>query len=358
MTDTTPADIWLTQPASTAGFSLAEGFWCTALRVRSAAGDWLPVFTEPPNFTALQTRATFYGNPLLFPYPVTIIGGAFTYRGQRYELPPTKERRVIHGVVRDRPWTLERTWQDESGSHVHASIDVIDTIAFPFPFRFEATYSLLGTILTLAVKAINLGDAIMPFGLGIHPYFPLEGAFPESLNASSGDATANAPDAAFPAAALKDLDRYVVQCNATHFAGGPTGDSVTLTAPEPPFDLRSGQTVGALYASQSRPGLHLVYTKDLPEKTRDTAGLTWQLTDTVRGVTTTIETGEDFRTMLLFSRLAPVPVVSPVIATCLSNAFNLAAAGYPSGMLELAPRESWQTWVRMTATHATAGPVA
>src|SRR5262249_27761648 len=54
-------------------------------------------------------------------------------------------------------------------------------------------------------------------------------------------------------------------------------------------------------------------------------------------------TSEDFRTMVHWSP-PDRSVVSPVIATSLANGFNLRAAGYPSGVRELEPGQSWRGW--------------
>src|SRR5687767_5215988 len=150
-----PAEWWLRQPDAAAAFTPSEGFWCTAFRVR-VGGEWVRALAEPPSWEVLRTRPTLVGNPLLFPYPMAVSDGAFTHGGERYVLGRGREGRVIHGVVRDHPWTVERTWTDAEGDHLRASICTNGHEAalaqFPLPFRLTATYTLQGTTLRLQVE--------------------------------------------------------------------------------------------------------------------------------------------------------------------------------------------------------------
>jgi hypothetical protein len=120
-----PAELWLRQPAAVAGFAPSAGFCCTAFRVRTGGAPpshaWWPVLAEPPSWEALRAQPAFYGNPLLFPFPMAISGGRFSYRAREYTLPPSRGGRVVHGLVRDAPWTVERHWQDDAGDHLRAA---------------------------------------------------------------------------------------------------------------------------------------------------------------------------------------------------------------------------------------------
>ncbi len=44
--------------------------------------------------------------------------------------------------------------------------------AFPFPFQAEYTYRLKDGALANEFTATNVGDAPMPMGFGVHPWFP------------------------------------------------------------------------------------------------------------------------------------------------------------------------------------------
>ena len=256
-----PVEHWLRQPRAVVALVPSEGFCVTAFRVlldphsgdppgrdRDAGntagdpdGDWLPMVAEPPSWEQLHARPSFFGVPLLFPYAHVIAGGSFTYRGQQYVLRPGRARRVVHGLVRDYPWSVDRTWTDGEGDHIRASISTAPTAPttsttsnmngpndpggdprlaeFPFPFTFEVTYTLHQTTLTLEAVATNLSSGPMPIGFGIHPYFPL------------------------PLAPWGRVDDCVVQADVTHLV------SIDSTGPEPRRELTSPSG-----SSDFRPG--------------------------------------------------------------------------------------------------------
>ncbi|MGH2350401.1 MAG: aldose 1-epimerase [Chloroflexota bacterium] len=344
--DGIPAEHWLRQDAAEAAFAPSAGFCCTAFRVRPAGqdGQWLKALAEPPSWAALRGRPAFFGNPLLFPFPMAIPGGAFTYRGERYALRPTREGRVVHGLVRDHPWTVEQTWRDARGEHIRASISTAgdgDRLAeFPFPFRLAATYTLLGPTLTLETEATNLGAQTMPLGLGIHPYVPLPLA-PEAEGSRS--------------------EAGVTYSDVTHtVAVGQDGRTLDMIPARGGVDLRTGQPVPDLLASQRaqrpRGGLLLSYARGTrppapspapTEGERAWAGVHWWLEDCERGIVVEVETDPQFWVLVLFAPPEPTAVISPVLCTCLPNAFNLASHGHASGMVELAPGETWRARMRL-----------
>jgi hypothetical protein len=360
--------VWLRGPQAEAAFTPSEGFYCTAFRVRadtpagvpdstSAGAGWWSVLAEPPSWEHLRARPAFYGNPLLFPFPMAVSEGRFTYRGREIVLPPSRERRVIHGFVRDVPWTVERQWSDADGAHLRASLttagapDLLER--FPFPFRLGVTYSLQGTSLALAVEASNLGGGPMPAAFGVHPYFPLP---------------------LTPGGRTEDLR---VRADVTHTAltapGGvsfdlrPAGETADLAAGLEVADWlqsrmqRSGHGAGAAPAyARVDPASGSVFPPPgggAPEGDGDGAagasaaegqGIGWSLTDTRRGYGVAIESGAAFRVLVLFAPRPPT-ILSPVLCTCLPDAFNLAAHGHGGGMVEIPAGGTWATWVRLSA---------
>src|SRR5262249_26291539 len=72
-------------------------------------------------------------------------------------------------------------------------------------------------------------------------------------------------------------------------------------------------------------------------------GFAWRLHDRAAGVSVEVRASDDFRTMVHWSP-ADRSVISPVIATSLANGFNLRSAGYPSGVRELEPGQTWRGW--------------
>jgi galactose mutarotase-like enzyme len=332
-----PAEHWLRQEQALAGFAPSEGFYCTSLRVPApgvpgleASGGWWPALREPPSLARLHERPVFCGNPLLFPFPMGISGGTLRYQGRDYPLQPTRERRVVHGVVRDQPWTVERTWTDGEGDHIRATITNAGSEEmlrqYPFPFRFSATQTLRGATLTMETEAVNLHDAPMPAALGIHPYVP----FPMIPGGSGEDC--------------------VVWSDVTHRMETSGDDEGRLTPVEGVADLRQTPRVVDLLAEQAprQPNGGMMYT--YANEPGDARGVRWSMTDTRHRLSVRVETAPDFRSVVLWAPRTPTVCVSPVICTVLPNGFNLAARGQNTGMVELEPGQTWRTWARITAT--------
>jgi hypothetical protein len=78
-------------------------------------------------------------------------------------------------------------------------------------------------------------------------------------------------------------------------------------------------------------------------------GIGWSLTDPRRGYGVTLESGAAFRVLVLFAPRPPTAILSPVLCTCLPDAFNLAAHGHAGGMVEIPAGGTWGTWVRLSA---------
>jgi galactose mutarotase-like enzyme len=73
-------------------------------------------------------------------------------------------------------------------------------------------------------------------------------------------------------------------------------------------------------------------------------------------VSVVVEASKEFRFVLNFSPPSR-QVLSPVVSTCAPNAFNLAGSGDSgTGMIELAPEQSWHGWVRITFLSAIDAP--
>lgn len=342
-----PAENWLRDSnglQSEAAFAPSDGFNCSAFRVRLPGmagganradqpdGAWLHALAEAPDWDTLRARPSFYGNPILFPFAYGVKDGMLRFGGRERQLAPTRWGRVAHGLVRDRAWTVERTWDDADGSHLRASIvthDAAEALAeFPYPFRLTITYTLRAGALRLRAEAQNLGTLPMPFGFGIHPYLPLP-------LGSTGRPT--------PESGPGD---EVVTSDATHANVEGPGASGTprqaLPSVSGAFDLRAGQPVTALFDAQlahrDRPGLYVTYAKE-----PGTTGLSWSLASPHLNAVVEIEASPELWAMVLF---APPnkEVISPVIGTCLPGFLDHTRDAERSaglGLLELAPQQTW-----------------
>lgn len=115
-----------------------------------------------------------YAGKVLMPWPNRVAGGAYSFRGQRYELPVNEAATgsALHGLA------LWNAWQVEQRSQA----DVIFTHllhgepGYPFQLSLSARYTLdAETGLHVELAATNCGTAAAPYGTGSHPYITVAG---------------------------------------------------------------------------------------------------------------------------------------------------------------------------------------
>ncbi|MFL6207980.1 MAG: aldose 1-epimerase [Pyrinomonadaceae bacterium] len=275
---------------STAEIAPALGCNCFAFKTD------VPIL-EPVPFAEFRQKPTSYGIPILFPFPNRIKDGRFTFEGRTFEVNPPR-----HGFVRDKAWrVVEHGASDEAGAWLTASFDARDyaeqvLTQFPFPFQLEVTYRLRAGRLDMETVARNTGEANMPVGFGIHPYFrrPARGTL------------------TVPAA-----QRWALADSL------PTGQ---LLAVEGAFDLRRPADVTALQLDD-------IYT----DVAADADGLTrCVLTDEDAGRQTIVEfDARQFPHVVVYTPPAPRQAICVEPNTCPTDAFNLQTHGIESNVLVL-----------------------
>jgi len=125
------------------------------------------------------TGSPFLGTPVLYPTPNRVRDAQFTFGGRTFKFVPNNGPNLIHGLVRDQPWEcVEPVISAES-------ISITTRIAFEpgkgiyelFPIRntLELTFTLKPHSMRLDFTVRNQDNQPLPFGLAIHPYFPIIG---------------------------------------------------------------------------------------------------------------------------------------------------------------------------------------
>ncbi|TFW12327.1 aldose 1-epimerase [Brevundimonas intermedia] len=131
--------------------------------------DWQgqPVFRPTPDgATDILETACF---PLV-PYANRIADGRFVFEGRSVQLP-TLERFAPHALHGD-GWLLPWTVESETANRVEMSLDWPgDADGWPWPWRARQIVELTDQGLSISLSMTNTGDAVMPAGLGLHPYF-------------------------------------------------------------------------------------------------------------------------------------------------------------------------------------------
>lgn len=124
------------------------------------------------------TSNAWYKNTILFPFPNRLEDGKYEFEGTHYQFPinePDKHNQ-LHGMLHSAPF-------EEKASKVKGDVASI-TLAheyngalpyYPFPFRFEVTYVYKSGMLEVVFRVTNTGHHSLPFGMGWHPYFQIDG---------------------------------------------------------------------------------------------------------------------------------------------------------------------------------------
>lgn len=120
-----------------------------------------------------------FGIPILIP-PGRIRKGHFEYEGVQYQFDQnTANDNHIHGLHRNQSWRCSDIEEDDEGCSVTTELLTEDDPhwieQFPVPLRLEMTYRLQGPRLSQTLKVTNLGNQPVPFGLGYHTWFMVDG---------------------------------------------------------------------------------------------------------------------------------------------------------------------------------------
>jgi aldose 1-epimerase len=104
----------------------------------------------------------------LVPWSNRISGEGFFFDGARIEVRRNRE---------DEPWPIhgtgwQRAWQVESCSASAARLMLDETGSGPYRYHATLHYTVRDNVFDVALGATNIGDTALPFGLGLHPFFP------------------------------------------------------------------------------------------------------------------------------------------------------------------------------------------
>lgn len=265
---------------------------------------------SPPDPQTLQGRASGYGIPILFPWPNRIDEGKFSFDGNAYQLAtPAPGDHASHGFVHERPWQVidfgasEGAWM--TSRFLSADFPEIGD-HFPFPFEARVTYRLKDGVLYHEFEGVNVGDADMPVGLGIHPYFPLP---------LTKDGARDACTVRMPAATYWPL------------RGDPIPTGEVLPVDGTAYDVRKATPLKDRFYDDVWSCVQLTHGWSRCEYVDPTAE-----------VRIAMEADDAFRELVLYA-----PDSRPIVCfepyTCATNAFNLQNQGIDAGLIRLKPGE-------------------
>lgn len=110
----------------------------------------------------------------LVPYANRVAYGRFAFDGQAYQLPLNfgDHPHSLHGLGWQAAWAVV-----EAGSDHAALVHAHDGGAgWPWAYRAEQRFDLAPGRMRVELTIINTGNAPMPTGIGLHPYFPCDAA--------------------------------------------------------------------------------------------------------------------------------------------------------------------------------------
>jgi aldose 1-epimerase len=140
--------------------------------------DGVEYFHQPEDLK--QLPGVGYGNPILYPTPNRVKQSKFTFRERTFVLDENEDRNFIHGLVNKSQWEVVGMVID----NMHASIRCKVAFAeggkefekFPLTHDFFMTVSVSGQAVRWTYEVDNSqGDAAIPFGVALHPYFVYQG---------------------------------------------------------------------------------------------------------------------------------------------------------------------------------------
>ena len=119
-----------------------------------------------------QVDETYWNktSPVLFPIVGRLKKDSFTYNGNSYSLPR-------HGFAR----TMEFSFDKKSEHQVIFELNETEETKanYPFDFKLLMAYTLMDNELVIEYFVRNQSDEVLPFSIGAHPAFAIEGNFEE-----------------------------------------------------------------------------------------------------------------------------------------------------------------------------------
>jgi len=109
-------------------------------------------------------------SPNLFPIVGRLIDDSFTFKGQKFQMNQ-------HGFARDQVFEVIKEEADEVQLLLRSSAQTKGQ--YPFDFEFIVTYRLILNSIEVSFQTSNLNSQIMPYSVGGHPGFAIQGDLTE-----------------------------------------------------------------------------------------------------------------------------------------------------------------------------------
>ena len=128
-----------------------------------------------------QADKNYWGRhaPILFPVCGRLLGSEYTLDGVRYEMGS-------HGFARDMEFEILESGDDFLTLILTQNQDTAKV--YPFDFALTVKYSLFNAEITMAIEVKNNSNKVMPYMIGWHPGFTIDGLIDNySIKVKNGD---------------------------------------------------------------------------------------------------------------------------------------------------------------------------
>lgn len=107
---------------------------------------------------------------VMVPWSNRISAGGFEHNGHFYPMAPNREGEPypIHGDGWLQPWSCIQRWPDT----VEMSLESHQHDGNPYDYHAVQTFKLVDGGLDQTVQVTHVGRQTLPYGLGLHPWFP------------------------------------------------------------------------------------------------------------------------------------------------------------------------------------------
>jgi aldose 1-epimerase len=115
-----------------------------------------------------------FNGAVLLPWPNRLDAGRYSFDGESYQLPVTEPTRntALHGLSPYAPWRLVSHEVDR----VVLSLPLLPSPGYPFFLDSVVEYHLADSGLRVTTTSTNVGDHVLPYGIGFHPWLSAGGA--------------------------------------------------------------------------------------------------------------------------------------------------------------------------------------
>ncbi|MCS5716951.1 hypothetical protein N1027_02265 [Herbiconiux sp. CPCC 205763] len=120
-------------------------------------------------------------NGIMAPFTNRVRDGRYEFGGEAFDLrgsSPTDPDLVLHGLIRERAFTVASVETGEDSAVIRLSSSALDgsVEGYPFVVRVDVEYAFSGHALRIRITGRNEGSVDAPFASGWHPYFRLGAA--------------------------------------------------------------------------------------------------------------------------------------------------------------------------------------